>query len=462
MNKFDLAVIGAGPGGYPTAIRAAQLGAKVAIIEQDQLGGTCLNSGCIPTKTFLAHAELVAQCRQNANSGLKFAELQSDYPALLRHKDGILQKFRLGVQQLLKLNGVTLFSGQAAFTSSHELTITPTQGATTTIEAEKIVIATGSESTRLPHLPDGPQIVDSRAFLALPQLPKSLIIVGGGYIGCELATFAAQLGVKVDIVEALDDILLLLDKDVRLEVRRSLERNLQVNIYTGARLEHIRIEGGQVQGTINNETLTADLLLYAVGRQARTAGLNLEGIGIKVDAKGAICVDEHYRTNLHHIFAIGDVNGKMQLAHAATAQGLQVAAMATGHKAPDGAGLVPAVIFTHPEVAQVGVTEADLAKGGLKVSKFPYAFLGRAVAANEAGGFAKIISEEHSGRIVGAAIVGARATDLIGEMTLAIRHKLTVEDLANTIHAHPTFGEIWAEAAHMAENKPFNAPPARR
>jgi dihydrolipoamide dehydrogenase len=459
METFDIVVIGAGPGGYPAAIRAAQLGAKVAIIEREQLGGTCLNWGCIPTKSLIAGADLFGRIRHAGQFGIKVTGASVDYAALIAHKNKVVTQLRAGIGQLLAANGVKQLTGQASFVDRNTLNVGGKK-----ISAKKIILATGSTSAVPGFLPKHPRIVESRGFLDLDKLPASMIVLGGGYIGCELACMAALLGVKVTIVELLDDILLLLDADVRREVRAHMEKELGIRILTGKALEAITADDKAVTGKAGDQTVTADLLLVSVGRKPVTDGLKLENAGVKTNDKGFIPVDDFGRTNVASIFAIGDLNGRTQLAHNATSQGVLAAETACGHKPRAYESLVPGVIFTSPEVALVGLTEEDAKKQNRAIvtGKYRFAGLGKALAAAETTGFVKWIADAATDQLLGAAVVGPHATELIAEATAVIRAELTVAELGRTIHAHPTFSESWMEAAHAVHGTCVHAPPKRK
>jgi dihydrolipoamide dehydrogenase len=332
------------------------------------------------------------------------------------------------------------------------------------IGAKKIIVATGSTSAMPGFLPKHPRVVESRGFLDLDTLPETMLLLGGGYIGCELACMAAQCGSKVTIVELLEDILLLLDADVRREVRSHMENKLGIRILTGRPLEKIAADDNGVRGQCGDETLEAKLLLVSVGRKPVTDGLKPEAAGVKMDEKGFILVDDFGRTNVANIFAIGDVTGRTQLAHYATSQGVTTAETACGRKPRRNETLVPGVIFTSPEVALVGLTEEDARKQNRAVvtGKFRFSGLGRAIAVAETTGFVKWIADASTDQLVGAAAVGPHATELIAEATLAIRSELTVAELGRTIHAHPTFSEAWMEAAHAVHGECIHAPPKRK
>ena len=313
-------------------------------------------------------------------------------------------------------------------------------------------------------LPKHERVVESRAFLDLNKLPATMIVLGGGFIGCELASMAAMLGVKVTLVELLDDILLLLDADVRREVRAHMEKNLGVRILTGKALEKISADTKAVKGSFGDEVLSADLLLCAVGRKPVTDGLKLENAGLKTSERGFIESDDYCRTRVANIFAIGDVTGKIQLAHFATAQGIDAAENAVRPKLHRHETLVPNVIFTSPEIGTVGLSEDDAKKQNraVKTGKFRFAGLGKGLATGETIGFVKWIADATTDQLIGAAAVGPHATDLIAEAAAAIRAELTATELGRTIHAHPTFGEIWMEAAHAVHGESIHAPPKRK
>jgi dihydrolipoamide dehydrogenase len=460
MEQFDVVVIGAGPGGYPAAIRAAQLGASVAIIEKERLGGVCLNWGCIPTKALIASAETYALIRRADEFGVSVSGATVDYARMVARKDKAVDQLRDGVKQLLTANGVKIFTGRAAFKDRNTIAI----DGGPTIGAKKTIIATGSTSVEPDFLPKHKRVVESRAFLALDRLPESMIVLGGGYIGCEMASMAATLEVKVVVVELLADILTLLDADLRGEVRAHMEKALGVRVLTGNPLLNVAADTHGVTGVVGDETLRADLLLNAVGRRPVTGGLNLSAAGLAVNARGFIETDDFCRTKSATIFAIGDVTGKIQLAHYATAQGLIAAENAVGAKPRRHPTLVPSVIFTSPEVATVGLSDAEAAaeKRAVNVGKFRFSGLGRGLAAGETAGFVKWIADAETDQLLGAAAVGPHATELIAAAATAIRAELTARAIGETIHAHPTFAEAWMEAAHAIHGESVHAAPRRR
>lgn len=460
METFDVVVIGAGPGGYPAAIRAAQLGASVAIVEKEQLGGTCLNWGCIPTKTLVAAADMLVRIQHAAAFGITVQGVSADYAAMIGHKDKVVAQLRDGIKQLLAANGIKQSASVASFQDRNTIAL----GDGTRLGAGKVIIATGSTSAMPGFLPRHERVVESRGFLAINSLPRTLLVLGGGFIGCELACMAASLGARVTIVELLDDILLLLDPDVRREVRGRMEKNLGIRVLAGKPLEQIAAASSGVRGHFGDEVLEADLLLCAVGRKPVTDGLNLENAGLKTNERGFIEADEYCRTRVSTLFAIGDVTGKIQLAHYATAQGIAAAENAVRQKPRRHDTIVPNVIFTSPEVGVVGLSEDDAKtqNRAVKTGKFRFAGLGKGLASGETTGFVKWIADAETDQLLGAAAVGPHATELIAEATTAIRAELTARELGRTIHAHPTFGEAWMEAAHVVHGECVHVPPKRR
>ncbi len=460
MEVFDVLVIAAAPGGYPAAIRAAQLGASVAIIEKEKPGGTCLNWGCIPTKALIAAADTFTRIKDAEALGVVVKGASVNYAAMAAHKNKVVAQLNGGVKQLLTANGVKQFAGTASFKDRNTIAISGGE----TIGAKKVIIATGSTSVMPGFLPKSPRVVESRGFLDLETLPASLIVLGGGYIGCELACMAAALGVKVTIVELLDDILMLADADVRRDVRSHMEKKLGIRILTGAALEGVKADAKGVSGKAGKETVNAEMLLCAVGRKPVTDGLNVEAAGLALSDKGFIEADDYCRTKAATIFAIGDVTGKIQLAHFATSQAVTAAENAVGGKPKKHETLVPSVIFTMPEIATVGLCEDEAKKTGraIKTGKFRFAALGKALAAGETGGFVKWIADAETDQLLGAAVVGAHATELIAIATTAIRSELTTGEFGRTITAHPTFAEAWMEAAHAVHGNCIHAPPARK
>lgn len=464
MEKYDVVVIGAGPGGYPAAIRAAQQGASVAIIEKEALGGTCLNWGCIPTKTLIAASSLYWTMCHASRFGLSAEKVVFDYTAMLQNKTQLVEKLRAGIAMLLKSNGITFFEGTASFTGRNRVAVRPAKGKDTLLDSAHTIIATGAITDLPAFLPKSPRIMDSRVFLDLAQLPQRLIVMGGGVIGCELACMAAQLGVNVTIVELLEDILAMLDPDLRAVVRQHMEKQLKIRILTGKPAESVTAGDSGLKLKIAKQTIEADLLLAATGRRPMTQGLALNKAGVTPDAKGYIPVDACGQTKAATIYAVGDVTGGPQLAYAATAQGITAAENALGQHRASEYRIVPACIFTAPEIGVAGLSEQEAKQQNRTVSigKFPFMALGRALAAGEPAGFVKWIVDANTDQLLGAQVCGAHATELIAEATTAIQAELTARELARTIHAHPTMSEAWMEAAHAVHGICIHAAPRRK
>jgi dihydrolipoamide dehydrogenase len=466
VAAFDIVVIGAGPGGYPAAIRAAQLGASVALVEKEELGGTCLNWGCIPTKTLIASSELFARIKSAEAMGLRVASASFDYAAMADRKDQVVAKLRNGVKQLLKANGVTVFQGTASFQSRNRIQVDPADsGAETLIlTAGKTIISTGTTSAMPGFLPRHPRVVESRGFLGLRALPATTLILGAGIIGCEFACMLAQLGVRVTMVELLEDIVAGIDADVRRELRRHMEKTLGIRILTGVTLEEITADDRSVRGRAGEESLEAELLLVALGRKPVTQSLKLENAGLTPNERGFLDVDAYGRTYVATIYAIGDVTGGPLLAHVATSQGLVAAENACGRYLHKNETVVPNCIFTTPEIGTVGLGELEAQQQGRKIKTGKYLFgaLGKAMAIGEPTGFVKWVADAETDQLLGAHAVGPHATDLIAEAAVAIRAELTAAEIAHTIHAHPTLAEAWMEAAHTLMGEPIHSAPPRK
>ena len=464
MHDYDVIVIGAGPGGYPAAIRAAQLGKKTAIIEKEAFGGTCLNWGCIPTKTLIASAERYHHAMTSAEFGVTAKGVTFDYRRMIGRKAEIVKKLSGGVRMLLKSNGVDIFEGMARFESAGRISVSQPDGSRRWLSAASLIIAAGSDSAMPGFLPKSGRVLESRAFLDLTELPKNLLVLGGGVIGCEFACMAAALGTKVTVVEMLEDIVMVLDSDVRRVLRKRME-GLGVKLLTGAPLTDITADKDKVTGRFKNQTVSGDTLLVAVGRKPNTEALDLSRAGVKTDTRGTIPVDSQSRTNIPSVFAVGDlVSGSVQLAHAATQQGIAAAEAAAGLRSRV-EKVCPSCIFTAPEIGLAGLTEAHAAANRIpvKTAVFPFSALGKAMAAGETEGFVKWIADPATGQLLGAQAVGCHATELIAEAALAIRNELTVDEVARTIHSHPTMSEAWMEAAHAFSNHCIHLPkrPAR-
>jgi dihydrolipoamide dehydrogenase len=462
-KEFDVVVIGAGPGGYVAAIKASQMGKKVALVEKEYMGGTCLNVGCIPTKTLIANAMMLHRIQHASDFGIEVGSISFDYSKMKMRKDGVVDKIKKSLEGLIRSNGITIFKGKAEFTSPTEIKVSGE--AQEILRFQKAIIATGSEPLDIPAFPcDHSKIFNSSSILDLATLPKKIAIIGGGYIGCEFASLFAALGVKVSLIEALPSILSLQGATIADVMTKAFTKK-GIEISTSASVEKISTEGNGVLVHLQGKNpIEADLALISIGRKIISSGIGLEKAGVQTDSKGAILVDETMQTNVPGIYAIGDVTGKFLLAHVASHQGIVAASNACGQDARMHYEAVPSVIFTHPEVATVGMSAEQAQATGLTISigKFPFQALGKAVATMETEGFAQIITEKKSGKILGAQVIGEGAASLIAEMALAIHNELTVECVFDTIHAHPTLPEAWMEAALLSTDTPIHFPPKIR
>lgn len=461
-KKFDVAVLGGGPGGYPAAIRAAQKGKKVALIEAKEMGGTCLNRGCIPSKALIASAEAWHRLHEATQLGIHIQGASFDYRQMAKHKDEVVDRMRKGLEGVIAANQITVFRGYGQFISPREIKVMGQDNVM--IEADKVIIATGSEPRVIPAFPfDYERIHDSTSLLALTALPKSMIIVGGGVIGCEFASLLNALGVAVTILELLPRILPMEAEEVSQALNQSfLKRGIKIE--TGVKVEGIdKTDGGVVARLADGRTFEADMALVSVGRSLNTRNIGLEKAGVTVQDNGLITVNSQMETNVKGIYAVGDIASRWWLAHVATHQGVIAAENACGGQAHMHYNAIPSVIFTHPEIGTVGLTREEALKQGYKakIGAFPFQALGKAQATLQPDGFAQIVIDEKTGQILGAQVFGYEATTLIAEMALAITNELTIECISETIHAHPTISEVWGEAALMAEGLPIHLPPHR-
>ena len=457
---FDLIVIGAGTGGYAAAFRAAQAGKKVALVERGDVGGTCLNVGCIPTKTLIANAQVLQKVKHAADFGISTGTIAFDYSQMKTRKDSVLSKIRKGLEGLFVSNHVTLFRGMAQFTGLKELKV---QGKDNVLlHADKMVIATGSEPLDIPAFPcDHQKIFNSTSILEMTTLPKSLVVIGGGYIGCEFASLYAELGVKVTVLEALPSIVSAQGKTIS-DVLTAAFKKQGIDVRTNVMVEGIDKSGSGVTVRLKDQgSIPADAALVAIGRKVVTEGLALDKTGVLLSDRGAVLVNEKMETNVPGIYAVGDVTGKVMLAHVASHQGIVAAENAICGDMVMHYDAVPAVIFTLPEIAMVGLTQEQAMEKGYTVAtgKFPFQALGKATASMETEGFAQVVIDKKTGQILGAQVVGHEASTLIAEMALAVANELTIDCVVDTIHAHPTLPESWHEAALLSVDKPMHMPP---
>ena len=463
QNEFDCVVIGGGPGGYVAAIRAAQRGLKTALIESLEMGGTCLNRGCIPSKALIANAEVLRKVRDSSKFGISVGPISFDYGAMKERKDGVVSRIRKGLEGLIASNKITVFTGFGKFLSPFEVKVTGTQEAI--LKAKTIIIATGSEPRPLPNIPfDHKQIHDSTSLLNITELPKKLLIVGGGVIGCEFACLHNAFGVEVTIIELLPMILSTEGKAVA-DMMSQVFKKQGINIETGAALTQIeKLPHGIRAHLSDGRAFEADCALISVGRKYNTDAIGIEKTGVILEKDGAVPVNSQMQTNVPHIYAIGDITGKWILAHVASHQGLIAANNAAGIHSQMHYNAVPSVIFTHPEIATIGYTLERAIEAGYdaRLGKFPFQALGKSQAAIETDGFAQIVVDKLTGQILGAQVVGYGASTLIAEMAVAISGELTVQSISDTIHAHPTIAEAWMEAAFLADEMPLHLPPIRK
>ena len=461
MDQFDLIVIGAGPGGYVAAIRAAQLGMKVACVEREpELGGTCLRVGCIPSKALLESSEFYAHLAHSAaEHGIKAAGIELDLPAMMARKGKVVTGLTRGVAALFKKNGVTRYEGQASLAGQGRISVTGT-GLAVELAASRIIIATGSRSANLPGIePDGRLIGTSTEALAYDRVPGHLVVIGAGYIGLEMAAIWSRLGAKVTVLECLERILPGMDAELAAAAQKLLGRQ-GIEFRLGSRVIAVRAagDGGSVE-CAGAEPLACDRVLLAVGRTPNTEGLQLEAAGVQLDERGRIKVDEHYRTSVGGVFAIGDVIAGPMLAHKASEEGVACVELMAGKAGHVNYEVIPGVVYTQPEVASVGRTEEQLKDTGVEYRKgvFQFRGIGRARAMGQIDGFVKVLADAATDRILGVHIIGPRAGDLIAEAAAAMEFAASSEDLARCCHAHPTLAEAIKEACLAVAGRAINA-----
>jgi dihydrolipoamide dehydrogenase len=459
--RVDAVVIGAGPGGYVAGIRLGQLKKKALVVEKDRPGGVCLNVGCIPSKALINASKLYEKMRHGADIGLLVDNPRIDMMRMQTWKEEVVGKLTSGVRTLLKVNGCDYRTGVAHLTARNRVEIEG-QGADAgkkfVVETPAIVIATGSRPVEIPGFAfDGKRVVDSTGALAFPEVPGRLVVIGAGYIGMEIGTLYAKLGSKVAVVEALPTILPGTDPELAQVVARKLKK-MGVEAITGAKAKSWQEKGDRAVVTVEAKggevQIDADRILVAVGRRPNSEGLGLEAVGVRVE-RGFVPVDRKQQTNVPGIYAIGDVAGQPMLAHKASKEAEVVAEVIAGHRAEMDVRAIPAVIFTDPEVASAGLTPDEAEKRGrkVKIGKFPFAALGRAIANHDTDGFVKVVMDEASGELLGLHVVGNGAGDIIAEAALAIEMGALVDDIGLTVHAHPTLPEAIMEAAKAARGE---------
>jgi len=459
-EQFDIAIVGAGVGGYVAAIRAAQLGARVALIERERVGGVCLNWGCIPTKAMVSSIELLLELERAGEFGVIVAEPAFDFAKMMSRKDEVVERLVSGVETMLHVNKVDVVSGVGELVSPTRVKVTGESPRE--IDAQSLIIATGSKPAK-PPVPgiELPGVVTSNEIVTLREPPDDLVIVGGGVIGVEFASIFNALGTKVTIVEMLPSILTPVDEELARRQQQMLHKQ-GVEVHTKSPLKEVRKTNGGLEVVYEEPTgegvVPADMVLMATGRVPFTDGLNLKKIGVNV-ARGAVLVNEHMATNVPGIYAIGDVTGGLMLAHVASREGEVAAEHALGKNSSMDYRAVPNCVFSLPEIAGVGLTEQEAKQKGIayKKSKFPFTASGRALAMGQTAGVVKMICDENTGQVLGLHIMGPHATDLIAEGALAVRSGATADDIVQTIHAHPTLPEAVREAAMGQAEGPIHA-----
>ncbi|WP_394839920.1 dihydrolipoyl dehydrogenase [Pendulispora rubella] len=456
-RTVDAVVIGAGTGGYPCAIRLGQLKQKVIIVEKDEVGGVCLNWGCIPSKALISASHTYEKAKNGATMGLLADNVRVDVPKMQEWKGGIVKKLTGGVRTLLKTNGAELIVGTARITGPNTVEITTREGQKETIDARAIVVATGSTTIEIPTFKfDGKQIIGAKEAVSLKEVPKRLLVIGGGVIGLELGTVYQKLGSELTVVEATPSLLPGTDPELTAVVERKLVKH-GAKIFKNAKaLGYEKNKDGSLAvkvdlGEGKHDTLVVDTVLVSVGMRPNSAGFGLEELGVKID-KGFVPSDLNGRTNIPSIYSVGDVSGQPMLAHKATKEGEVVAEIIAGHKAAKDWVSIPGVIFTDPEIATGGLTEAQAKERGIdvRIGKFPFTALGKAMAINETDGFIKVVADKKSHELLGVHIVGPEASNMISEGMLALEMHSFLEDIGLTVHPHPTLGEAMMEAAQHA------------
>lgn len=465
MREFDVVVLGAGPGGYVAAIRASQLGLKVAIVDKQWLGGVCLNVGCIPSKALLHNAEIAHTLLSNAKEfGVSFDNLELDYAAAFKRSRQVSQRLTKGVAFLMKKNNIEVLEGTAKLAGAGKVTVELNAGGTEEIQAKDIILATGAHATVIPGMePDGEKLLDYVHAIMLEKLPKSAVIIGGGAIGVEFATIWSGYGVDVTIVEMLPHILPNEDEEAAAELARAMKKR-GVKVHAGTKVKSVtKTETGTsvlVEGDKGEETIEAEITLVAIGFKPNSQGIGLEEAGVELDKRGFVQIDDRMATNVPGVWAIGDLTGKLLLAHAASAMGQICAENITGQEQRKlDYRMIPRAVFSDPQVASFGYTEEQAKEAGfdVKVGRFNFIANGKALGLGQGTGFAKVITDAKYGELLGATLVGPEVSELLPELVLAQANELTVEEIAHSVHIHPTLSEVIMEAAEGALGKPIHS-----
>ena len=453
MSDYDVLVIGAGPGGYVAAIKAAQHGKKTAVVEREHLGGICLNWGCIPTKALLKSAEMLESMRHAKDFGLVVGEVKADFPAVMKRSRDVANGMSKGIDFLMKKNKITVLTGTASFAGPKSLTLTKADGSTQTVTAENIIIATGHKPRTFPHLPvDGKKVINYRHALSLESMPKSILCIGAGAIGMEFGFFLRSMGTAVTVVEVMDQVLPVEDAEIAKFVERQFTKQ-GVTVKTSTKVTKLEDSAGGVKVHLEKggvaEVVEVEKVLVAVGFLANTEGLNLDTAGVKLDERGFIAVDANQLTSAPGVYAIGDVAGKQLLAHKASFEGEAAVGHIAGHPAPVDYRQIPGCTYCQPQVASIGLTEKKALEAGkkLKIGRFQFVASGKAKAIGHPEGMVKLIFDAEYEQLIGAHIVGVDATEMLGELCLALKLECTAREIAETVHAHPTLAEAVMEAA---------------
>jgi dihydrolipoamide dehydrogenase len=463
VTSYDLVILGGGPGGYVAAIRAAQLGQKVAVVERENLGGVCVNWGCIPTKALIYNAEIANVLSHDGKDfGFSFDNLKLDYSVAQKRSRQVSERLMKGINFLFRKNNITLIEGTGTLTGPKQVKVEP---GGQVIEGKNLIIATGAKARALPGMKiDGKKVITSREALELKEAPKRLVIVGAGAIGMEFAFVFRAYGSEVTVIEMLPHVLPLEDEETAAEAAKAFKRQ-GIDLLVNTRTEGIETSDAGVTVKVKDQesgaekTLEADVVLVAIGVAPNTQGIGLEAAGVQTDKRGFIVVDEYLRTNVPGVYSIGDVTGKLLLAHVASAQGIVAAEHIAGHETrpmrDSDYAFMPRCTYCNPQVASLGYTEAQAKEKGyeIKVGKFPFIANGKALGMNEKNGFVKIIADTKYGEILGAHLVGPEVTELLPELALAHTWELTAEEIARTVHAHPTLSEALMEAAHDVQGQ---------
>ncbi len=464
-STYDFAVIGGGPAGYVAGVRAAQRGAKCIVIERGALGGTCLNWGCIPSKSLIRSADVYRSIKRSRDFGVEITgEIKADLGHMIERKDKIVAGLVKGIEGLFKAHRVERFAGEASIVEKALIRVRGAEGGEEEIRADKILVSTGARPAQIPAFPiDGKRIISSDQAVHLKELPERLLIIGAGAIGCEFACFYREIGVEVTVVELLDRALPLGDEDVSKLIERELKKQ-KIKVLTGRKILKVEPSGSEMAAQIEGgDLVAADLVLVSIGRTFNTDNLGLDKIGVALGERGDVTVTDKMETNVPGVYAAGDVIGGLMLAHVASAEGVVAAENATGGDVAMDYRGIPAGIFTHPEVGVVGLTERQARDEGrdLRIGRFQMRGLGKAHAEREISGEVKIIADAEDDSILGVHVVGLHAADLVHEAAVAIRNNISAVDLGGTIHSHPTLSEAVMEAAHDVHGAAIHNPPKK-